>query len=730
MSAESGVDSGGRARRLRRGDAGGIAALCMCLASMVSVAQPALPASSVSAPGGVAAAVARFPDDRAAALAELRAIWEDVASPEAGEAAVTLVAEMAKGPERVELAALGEAMLDSGRLDAEHAPRVFNAWIQGLAAAKRWPEDDGALRARAQAISDAAPDYAARALPWSSIGIVEIGLGRFAGAEQSLKRAIALLESMPPSDALVSVRANLGIALAQQGKTGEALDAFLASESVREAIGQPATWSISNNLAGLYIGMKRWDRAVEYSQRAIALTEPDSAQRARALNTLGNGRFGLDDLAGAREAFEQSLAISDRLGATSVSGLNNLAFILLKQGETREALRRFEQVEELADAETDPTLAGVANKNLGETWITLGDRQRADAYLQKARAIYASTDNRPKRLELFPLLIDNLEALGRHAEALERMREYKALNDEFVDVASNARIAELENSIELKRKEAQLALRDADIERLRAQEASERIQQQAMLAGQVGLLVVLGLLLLNLRNKSRANRALTRKNTEIEAHRERLQQLNEVVRRQSEEDALTGLGNRRHLQARLARDFPAGSEAPATPLLAIVVDLDHFKRINDAHGHPAGDRVLQHVAGVLRQCQRAGDDLIRWGGEEFIWLCPNARAEQGPALCQRLQQALAAAPVEIDGVEQRITASLGFAALPLWPGRPVEADLSLRLADHAVYEAKRAGRDTWRGYAGGLAPPAGVDLGRQPAASMQASGWLVQMSPA
>jgi diguanylate cyclase (GGDEF)-like protein len=703
-----------------------MAALCMCLASMVAMAQPP---SSVSAQGGVAAAVARFPDDRAAGLAELRAIWEDVASPEAGEAAVALVAEMARGPERVQLAALGEAMLDSGRLDAEHAPRVFNAWTQGLAAAKRWPEDDSALRARAQAISDAAPDYAAGALPWSSIGIAEIGLGRFAGAEQSLKRAIALLESMPASDALVSVRANLGIALAQQGKTGEALDAFLASESVREAIGQPATWSISNNLAGLYIAMKRWDRAVEYSQRSIALTEPDSAQRARALNTLGNGLFGLDDLAGARDAFEQSLAISDRLGATSVSGLNNLAFILLKQGETREALRRFEQVEKLADAETDPTLAGVANKNLGETWIALGDRQRADAYLQKARAIYASTDNRPKRLELYPVLIDNLEVLGRHAEALERMREFKVLSDEMVNVASNERIAELENAAELRRKEAELALRDADLERLRAQESAERLQQQVMLGGQFGLLLVLGLMLLNLRNKSRANRALTRKNSEIEAQRARLQQLNEVVRRQSEEDALTGLGNRRHLQARLAREFQAGGATPSTPLLAIVVDLDHFKRINDAHGHPAGDRVLQHVANVLRQCQRAGDDLIRWGGEEFIWLCPNARAEQGPALCQRLQQALAAAPVDLDGVVQRVTASLGFAALPLWPDRAADADLSLRLADHAVYEAKHAGRDTWRGYAGGLPPPAGVDLGRLPVATMQSSNWLVQMAP-
>ncbi|MGB0132885.1 GGDEF domain-containing protein, partial [Dokdonella sp.] len=381
-------------------------------------------------------------------------------------------------------------------------------------------------------------------------------------------------------------------------------------------------------------------------------------------------------------------------------------------------------IEQLAAEGDDTTLKGIASKNIGETWIALGEPGRADGYLQKARAIYADNDNRPKRLELYPVLIDNLTVLGRHADALEAMREFKVLSDEMVNVTSNERIADLENTAELKRKAAELAISQADLERLRAQELAERMQSRAMLFGLLGLLLVFGLLLLNLRNKAKANLALTRKNSEIEAQHSQLRDINEVVRRQSEEDALTGLHNRRYLQARLTREFQHAVGAQPPPMLVVVIDLDNFKRINDQFGHLTGDRVLQHVANVLRKCQRSGDDLIRWGGEEFVWLCPNASAAEGPAFCRRLQQALESTPVAVDDTELRISASMGFSGVPLWSDRTPDPELALRLADHAVYEAKHAGRNTWRGYVGRQSPPVAAGLARQPVEAMLEAGWL------
>jgi len=672
----------------------------------------------------VAQATARLSEDQAGALATLRALWDDPREPESSAAAVALVNALAKGAEPGEVADLCEAMLDSGRLQPGDAPQVFARWLPSLMASKRWPEDESALRARAQAVSEAAPAGKARAQPWMSIGIAELGFGRFAQAESAIRTALDLQTDHPPSEFLKATQSNLGVALAQQGKMDDALAAFLASEATREALGLPEDAGMLGNLATLYVHLKRWDQSIEYSRRAIAASEPDTARRASFVNTLGNALFGLDDLAGARVAFEEDLAISERIGAPTTRALNNLAFLLLKQGNAREALQRFEQVERLAADGNDSSLKGVASKNIGETWIALGDRGRADSYLQKARAIYAADDNRPKRLELYPVLIDNLAAQGRHADALDAMREFKLLSDEVVNVSSNERIAELENTVELKRKEAELAISQADLVRLRAQEAAERLQSRAMLFGLFGSLLVFGLLLLNLRNKAQANLKLTRQNAEIAAQGERLQEINEVVRRQSEEDALTGLHNRRYLQARLTREFQHAIGKPPPPMLVVVIDLDHFKRINDQYGHLIGDQVLQHVADVLRECQRSGDDLIRWGGEEFVWLCPDASADQGPSFCQRLQRALESTPVMIDGSALQVSASLGFAGVPVWRDRQADPDLALRLADHAVYEAKHAGRNTWRGYAGRQSPPVEAGLARQPVEAMLEAGWL------
>ncbi len=153
-------------------------------------------------------------------------------------------------------------------------------------------------------------------------------------------------------------------------------------------------------------------------------------------------------------------------------------------------------------------------------------------------------------------------------------------------------------------------------------------------------------------------------------------------------DALTGLVNRNQFQAlaqsELARQHRNGSEA-----CLVLVDIDHFKRINDSFGHAAGDQVLVRVAQALRQGLRQGDVLARWGGEEFLALLPATAPAAAAALAERLRQAVAALPVMLDGQTLSITVSLGVA--------PVGADADLQpataQADRALYASKRAGRN-------------------------------------
>lgn len=159
-------------------------------------------------------------------------------------------------------------------------------------------------------------------------------------------------------------------------------------------------------------------------------------------------------------------------------------------------------------------------------------------------------------------------------------------------------------------------------------------------------------------------------------------------------DPLTGLFNRRELdrflQEELARMGRYGQS-----VAFIILDLDHFKRVNDTWGHPAGDQVLTALACLLEQDVRPNDRLIRYGGEEFALIAPMLPPEQGLALAERIRQQIAAAAFSVlrpDGVPQRValTVSLGVACAPAHARDP---EGLLAAADAALYEAKRRGRN-------------------------------------
>ncbi|MEO8805475.1 MAG: diguanylate cyclase [Burkholderiaceae bacterium] len=154
-------------------------------------------------------------------------------------------------------------------------------------------------------------------------------------------------------------------------------------------------------------------------------------------------------------------------------------------------------------------------------------------------------------------------------------------------------------------------------------------------------------------------------------------------------DPLTGLYNRRGFLEQALPVFST-STRNARPLAVIMLDIDHFKRINDVHGHDAGDRTLVAVADQLRSACRLGDVVARWGGEEFVMLLPETQGEPAHALAERLREVFAATVVALDGAgSTNFTASFGVAV------RTDATSLEdvLRAADAALYAAKDAGRD-------------------------------------
>jgi two-component system, cell cycle response regulator len=156
-------------------------------------------------------------------------------------------------------------------------------------------------------------------------------------------------------------------------------------------------------------------------------------------------------------------------------------------------------------------------------------------------------------------------------------------------------------------------------------------------------------------------------------------------------DGLTGVFNRKHLDERLEAEI-AFSLRHHTPLTVIMADVDHFKRVNDTHGHQAGDVVLRHVAGLLGGALRTEDLLARYGGEEFVVVARAIALDDGLTLAERLRQTVAQTPVHFQGSGLRVTLSAGVASLACCGPRPDRSTL-IGIADARLYRAKASGRD-------------------------------------
>ena len=172
----------------------------------------------------------------------------------------------------------------------------------------------------------------------------------------------------------------------------------------------------------------------------------------------------------------------------------------------------------------------------------------------------------------------------------------------------------------------------------------------------------------------------------VKALQDELRRRNAELEAISRTDALTGLPNRRHLHEQLA-STAAASRRRESPMAVLMVDVDHFKSVNDRFGHDAGDVVLKEVAATLHSACRGEDVAGRWGGEEFLIVAGTTAIDGASVLAERVRRAIASAPVQVGDGTLEITASIGVAA------GCGEVDDLLRRADAALYEAKHSGRN-------------------------------------
>jgi diguanylate cyclase (GGDEF)-like protein len=191
----------------------------------------------------------------------------------------------------------------------------------------------------------------------------------------------------------------------------------------------------------------------------------------------------------------------------------------------------------------------------------------------------------------------------------------------------------------------------------------------------------------------RREQALLELNRQLDQQTRELHDANRRLEELSDTDALTGVANRRCFERWLQHEWALARRHRA-PLALLMVDVDHFKRYNDAHGHPRGDDCLCRIAEVLQRCARRAEDLVaRYGGEEFAILLPHTSVDAAAVLAGRCLQAIedAALPHGDSPIGSIVTLSIGIAVLHPGIG-DAEAVTLVERADAALYAAKAAGR--------------------------------------
>lgn len=468
------------------------------------------------------------------------------------------------------------------------------------------------------------------------------------------------------------------------GKLDDAMELRLIAMRAAEKTESPRRIAgAMNSLANVHRRKGDSEQARHWSDQALALAlakvPSNEALLSNIYLTQGTILTDQERYSEAAAAYEKVLALADRDQdlRTRALMLGNLADLGLRNKDYPRAFKLASEAHKLALETKDRGNEALAMHNMGVAQIAMGKVDEGRGRVLQAIQIERDDGNVTSVAEGLHELGEYLERAGDLAGAVKAYTEYRGLADTLERDDRRKAVVEAQQKYDDDRKNAE---REALIKanELNGALAEARRLQLALW----GLLLACGVagvaLLLNLSRRTRdANRELAKSN--------------EVLAEQSERDPLTGLGNRHQLQRLLAE--PRRAKGSVGSLF--LVDVDHFKQINDTHGHAGGDQVLVELAERLRQAVRDGDAVLRWGGEEFLVLTDAQDGAAARALAQRVLASIASTPVTLaDGSAVPVSVSMGFARFPLPEVEGVVSwEAALELVDQLMYRAKSHGRN-------------------------------------
>lgn len=443
-------------------------------------------------------------------------------------------------------------------------------------------------------------------------------------------------------------------------------------------------------IAKLYTNMKDPEKALATIDEAFSLSPLSHSPKTQASLSISQGiaLSAMQRNQEAVEAYKRALKLSGEAGlpTMAVTSLINISDHYLIMNQYRQAENYARQGLQKAEALKDKQSIAIARVNLGFALAGQGKIAQGVELINEVVQYFLDSDQKTDAESVLGEQAAMYERAGLYKEALQTVRHQQKLSHELFRSDRAKTVAVLQEQFHAEQRQKQIELlakendlKDADIR-------NHRLQQIVTILGAIVTVLVGLFLFLLYRRVKRINQQLREANTQLEFH---------AVR-----DPLTGLYNRRSfldmMKMRLAQAEAERRDVQEnSPDCLILLDIDHFKQINDGLGHAAGDAVLMEVAHRLRKAVRDTDMVLRWGGEEFLVFSPKSHPSQTAGLVERLLQTVGGEPILAGEKEIQVTMTAGFVSLPFSdvPESVFGWEKVLQIADMALYLGKANGRN-------------------------------------
>ncbi|MBU3021515.1 diguanylate cyclase [Aestuariibacter sp. A3R04] len=553
-------------------------------------------------------------------------------------------------------------------------------------------------------------------------GQVHFLQARYKSALDLFEQAKLLYQTLEDLQGVALQQLNIGILLHAEGRITESLSALQdALTLLRQRKDTANIARALSEIGSVYADMDNVEDAIKYLMDALEINTSHGLayERARNHSVLGELYLKSEQFDLAEQHLIAAFSSFTMMNASLDSGSaqTTLGKVAIAKGEIETGLRFLRDALSEARTKGHASLVTQIHIALSDAFFKVNDLERAAKHAQWAFIQAERHGELNSQILAQDKAIQAYLARENYKAAFDALTIRTELSAEQLNAEKLVSLARIKAELEMERQAQSFELQEKNRTVELASVRQQNLQNMLALGSLVSLLLFIFLIWSRynqyLQNK-RLAREVKHRTAELEDKNQQLEEAFHALEQVSMRDPLTGLYNRNFLNAQLpgeihrvqhyydtldTTDYPNNQD-----LVCFLVDIDYFKRINDEHGHLAGDRFLTQFTEILQEVFRQTDLLIRWGGEEFLIVCRNTDREDAVDLADRLLFAVRQHVFTLPGnIQINATCSIGFCALPVCRKNPYELDWPKTFAvmDYCLYAAKLSSRNCWVGIVEG-----------------------------